>query len=502
MKKIDYLICFILFTIGILSRAPFVEVFQSHWDGADYTIAIIRYSYEQFTPTPPGYPLYIALGKFFHLFIDDPHKAILTVSILASGVTASLIYLTGKLFFDKYVGIIASLIFLSGSTFYYFGLTPHGYTLIPIVYTVTASIVFNIYIQKKQNGILLGIITGLALGVRPQEIILIAPLILLGFTKLNIRERIKFVLFFTLLTLAWLLPLISVVGGIQKFISHNLTAATLGFPYRPISHNIEIMIKGFLLSFGISVFIPCILLLNRFRKTKVIIKENKIVIFFAIWMIPSILFNLVVRTEQAGYQIGYLTAALFIIAYSIRRITRKNTGIFLVIILSVVIFNLYWFFHDRDPNFIKPFRPVSFHYSDIRKNDIKTGSKVNYIKNNFNPDDTLLVAADVLWKPYSYYLKDFQIIALVALENNQSPYNYNRYEGKDWNMKHVVQKDFAIKIPQGVNKVIVMDDNGYEWVRDKSKRQILLPGNSSITVFNVLPNTTIQYGYHEILGNL
>ena len=96
MKKIDYIICTALAFIALVSRLPLIEKIQSHWDGPDYSIAVIRYSFAQFTPTAPGYPLYIAAGKFFHIFIDDPHKSILLVSVLGSIVGVIAFYVFGK----------------------------------------------------------------------------------------------------------------------------------------------------------------------------------------------------------------------------------------------------------------------------------------------------------------------------------------------------------------------------------------------------------------------
>ena len=144
MDKRDYIIILFLFVIGIVTRFPFVERMQSHWDGPQWSIGIIRYSLIQETPAPPGYPLYIALGKVINYIIhDDPHSSLIWISVLSSAVAASLFYVAGKIVFNKTVGLISSLLYLSGPTFYFFGLTAYPYGLL-----VVNSILFGLIIKK------------------------------------------------------------------------------------------------------------------------------------------------------------------------------------------------------------------------------------------------------------------------------------------------------------------------------------------------------------------
>src|SRR3989344_5430097 len=123
MNKKDYVICFVLLLIAFFSRIPLTEAIQSHWDGPQYSIGVVRYSLEQDTPSPPGYPLYIFMARLINVFVGDPHRALILESVLFSFIGTVVFYLAGKNLFNRVVGVISSLIFISGSTFYYFGLT-------------------------------------------------------------------------------------------------------------------------------------------------------------------------------------------------------------------------------------------------------------------------------------------------------------------------------------------------------------------------------------------
>src|SRR5258708_39831879 len=112
-----------LFLLGIISRLLFLEKYQTHWDGPTYAFALTHYSFAQWAPSPPGYPIYVAFGKFFQFYLTDPHLSMLMVSVLFAGIGAVVFYLVGELLFNKTLAIIVSLLFLTSSTIFYFGIT-------------------------------------------------------------------------------------------------------------------------------------------------------------------------------------------------------------------------------------------------------------------------------------------------------------------------------------------------------------------------------------------
>ena len=397
MRKIDWFFCFVFVTVAFFSRFPLIEEFQSHWDGPQYSIALVRYSFEQQTPAPPGYPIYIALGKLFYLFFTDPHKAILAVSVFGSIFGSVIFYLVGKNLFSRYVGISAATIFLTGSTFYYFGLTAYAYGLLPATTTILAYIVYQIFIRQKQYGLLLGIVFGICFGIRPQETIQIGFLPILGFIALSKIEKIKSLLAFFIITLIWLIPITRAMGGLQEYFLISFQFAQGAIFNHSVIQHIKLIIKGFLLSFGIAGGFLLYYISKIIQMKLHTFKKNiNVIIFYTTWILPGIMYNLFIRTEHAGYQMSYLTGLLILISYAVWQTTKKSKLLFVTVLLIIASFNLYWFFYDRDPTYTKPYRPTSFHYSDIKKNDLKTGSKVGYVLKNFDPEKTLIISTEFL----------------------------------------------------------------------------------------------------------
>lgn len=497
MKKNDYLIGFILFFTGLFSRLPLTEKIFSQWDGPLYALGIIHYSFEQRTPTFPGYPFYIGLGKFFYLFLNNPQNAILAVSVFGSAIGALVLYLIGKKMYSRNAGISAAIIFLTGSTFYYFGLTTYAYILTPITTSLLAYSVFRIFIKNKQEGLILGTSLGISIGVRPQEAIQIIVLFLLGFFILKRQEKIKSILAFILVTLLWLIPVMNAVGfsDYLKFLvglkSYNVNA--------PVLQNIELMIKGFLLSFGVSCIFLMYFVFKYWKNwKKSVLKNSKIIIFYASWILPGLLINLLLRSDHAGYQMTYLSGFIFLIAFALWKLSEKKTILFFFLLTLTAAFNLYWFFYDRDPKFIKPYRPTSFHYSDIRKNDIKTGGKIDFIKSHFNPDTTFIISTPTLWRPFSYYLNEYQLTDLSGLENPQPAYIYTRENIKEQYMWEFQNKSLTVNIPGKITTVVFTDDSAYSWIKNYPYKTYKLPGNSFITSISVSSLDKILYNYHSV----
>lgn len=490
-KKNDYLFFLLFFLLGIITRVPFVEKIQSHMDGPQYSIGVIRYSFEQSTPEAPGYPLYIGLGMLFNLLFNDPYKSILAVSILGSALGAAILFYLGLKIYHKNVGIAAAIIFLSGSTFYYLGLTAYAFLLIVPTTALLAYAVYRIFVLQKDEGVFLGLIFGICLGIRPQEILQIVTLFGLGFVFLSNKEKVKTIIFFMLVTLSWLIPVINSVG-LNEFLGIFSHSSELITTRGTLLTNLTAMVKGFLLSFGISAIF--LLYFLRFIKKGV----KKATIFFTAWIFPGLLINLIFFSDHAGYQMSYLTGFLILISYAIWKSVGKNKLLFILTLILISGFNLYWFFYNRDPNFDKPYRFLSFHYSEIVKNDIKIGGKIKFIQKNFDPKTTLIVTNALYFRQYMYYLKNYQVTDIEAIDTNIPKFMYVKRDGKNWNRREYTSKDFSVLIAANIKNIIFTDDYAKDYIKKYPVKVYVLPGKSTITFISVPKNVKMFYKYHFV----
>jgi hypothetical protein len=155
-----------------------------------------------------------------------------------------------------------------------------------------------------------------------------------------------------------------------------------------------------------------------------------------------------------------------------------------------------FFFWDRDPNFVKPLRPSSFHHSDIRKNDLKIGVKTKFIYNNFNPANTLIITVSTFWSPYMYHLKEYRQYSIEALFTRNEKFQDYRRDSFMWDVREYQTKARKFKVPKGVNKLLLVDDELNIKLVNFQSEVHTLPGNSTVVEIDVKGGDTIQYGYN------
>lgn len=487
-----------LFAIGFLSRFFFVEKMQSHWDGPQYSIAVVRYSLLEQTPALPGYPIYIGLGKLIYTITNDPHYSIVLLSVLFSGIGACIFYLIGKVFLNHRTGIIASLLFLSSPVFYFFGLTANPYGIVGINSALFALVTYLIVSKNKKWGIAYGLLFTYVIGFRPQEIIFLTPLWLYGMHAFSVREKIKGVLAFFLGSFLWLYPASINVGGILQYIRLIIGSVSTTRGESFIAHEINIigiLIKGFFLTFGIATAVP-FFLLKKIKLCERLIRDKRTAILF-LWIMPSFIFNLFIRSDHAAHQVTFLSGFLVLISISLYIFTKKHKSAFLYIILAIIVLlNLFTFFRDRDPQYIKPYIPQSYHFSEIKKNDKKMSAKIKYIKDKIQNKNTLIVVGDPDYiRPVMYHLPAYTIIQITRLFSEDIRFKDVLRTAKDFKMKEEIYKKNTFIIPKEFTNVVCFDDNCSMWMKEKG---IKLEGNS-LLVSKVIFNHEIYYSFNRLI---
>ena len=68
-----------------LARWPFRSRHHYEWDSAQYAMGVVDFDIYAHRPHPPGYPVWIALLKLLHVFVDD---LVLVQVIVANAVSA------------------------------------------------------------------------------------------------------------------------------------------------------------------------------------------------------------------------------------------------------------------------------------------------------------------------------------------------------------------------------------------------------------------------------
>lgn len=164
-------------------------------------------------PPPPGYPVFIFVARIVRWFMPSDFAALVTLSIISSFIGFALLALAfSRLTDDVPTGICGAVIF-------YMSPAMLVHSTLPIAEPGALALAAAALLCSRTSPALFGVFAGLAVGWRPQFSIFIVPLLLCR--RISIRALVAF----TLICLAWLVPLALSVDGFDRLLAFELGQA-------------------------------------------------------------------------------------------------------------------------------------------------------------------------------------------------------------------------------------------------------------------------------------
>src|SRR5437879_12339700 len=72
--------------LTVLSRLPFRARMLYNWDAVQFALALREYDVSKHQPHPPGYILYVGLGRIVNAWLGDPAAAYALLAVVFSGL--------------------------------------------------------------------------------------------------------------------------------------------------------------------------------------------------------------------------------------------------------------------------------------------------------------------------------------------------------------------------------------------------------------------------------
>lgn len=194
-------------------------------DSYNFALALRHFSLSLHQPQPPGFPVYIAIGRLILLLCDDPRSALTLLSAICGVTVIIAIYNLGNLEgFQPLASVGAALLV---------GFSPMGWLTAEKALSDTPGLAITLWsmwaLWKGANNpallIIGGGLTGLGLGLRPQNGLPVL-LLLLGLLIHYLRKRkplrilLAAIFSFTVGVLLWLVPTVYTEGGFNVYWSH------------------------------------------------------------------------------------------------------------------------------------------------------------------------------------------------------------------------------------------------------------------------------------------
>jgi hypothetical protein len=209
-----------VFTILLWSRLSDRPPYLYYFDNANFALSIDHFDPRLHQPQPPGYPLFVALLKALHVFVQDPNRILIMAGLLGSGIGLVSIWLWADRMFGRTAAWAATALLLLHPVFWAAGIANPVRTFLVAIAGVTAILSWAgmTRVEWRSWFYAMSIALGLLSGFRPESLLLLFPLWMATglFRRTAVRTWLTGAALLLLSVLVWLAPLVFYTGGVQS----------------------------------------------------------------------------------------------------------------------------------------------------------------------------------------------------------------------------------------------------------------------------------------------
>jgi hypothetical protein len=191
--------------------------FRSHYlydiDSVNFALGLRRFDPSSHQPHPPGYFLYICLGRAVNAVFHDANTAFVAISITASCGALIMIYALADNWFGRQAAFSAGLIFLFSPLVWFHGTVALTYAVEAFFSALTGYLCWRLICGSSTLVLPLALTVGLAAGFRPSFLLLLSPLLLFTLRHAGRKRIIGAVGALAVTLIAWGLPMVWLSGG-------------------------------------------------------------------------------------------------------------------------------------------------------------------------------------------------------------------------------------------------------------------------------------------------
>lgn len=199
--------------LALIVYLPFQSASLDDLDSYNFAGALLRFDPANGTPHPPGYVLYVWLGRLVFALIGERRAALTVLSALSAALACGLLFALGHVLFNARIGLYAFLLVLLTSVMW-LNANKALSDAPGLLMQAVCILCLALAVRRRMPLWIAGLCLGLAAGFRPQGVMGLAAALLLAAIWLRAKPNAWLAtgLAVGLSMLTWLLPLLAAFG--------------------------------------------------------------------------------------------------------------------------------------------------------------------------------------------------------------------------------------------------------------------------------------------------
>ena len=274
-------------------------------------MALKEYDVLKHQPHPPGYILYVILGRIVNAWLHDPTASYVALAVAFSGLTTFVVYYLARAIYDRTTALAAAAMLAVSPLFWFYGSVGLTYAGEALFASTVAYFGFRALNGSRSDAYLAAWYLGIAGGMRQSLLVLLFPLYI-GCVVFGTRRWRAVLISLGILiasVLTWFVPMIWLTGGLERYIAASVELADsvvkptsiVGGPFDVTLRMSRYLLESVLVALG-PLAAASLLTVWYVRRWGWTSREW----FLLAWTVPPVLVYTLVHFGQAGYVLTFL----------------------------------------------------------------------------------------------------------------------------------------------------------------------------------------------------
>ncbi|HUO62903.1 MAG TPA: glycosyltransferase family 39 protein [Terriglobales bacterium] len=315
----DALIVGGLAALTLLSRWPYRARMLYNWDAVQFALALREFDVAKHQPHPPGYLLYVALGRLLNIPLADPNLAYVTLAMVFSAATTVAVYCLARALYDRITAAAAATLLAVSPLFWFYGSVGLTYAGEAFGASLVAAFAYGALRGNPRSLYACAASLGLVGGIRQSVLVLLFPLCV-ACAIVGVRNLRRLMLAATLMVtavLSWFLPMVWLTGGLRAYLRASTQLyGSVVLPTSVLGGSLDVTLAQarYVLASVIVGLGPLALAVFALPLYARRVGWGRRDWFLVAWIVPPAAFYTLVHFGQAGYVLTFLPGLVILLS--------------------------------------------------------------------------------------------------------------------------------------------------------------------------------------------